>query len=289
MNEIEEIKIENMIYEIRGKQVMLDSDLAKLYGVETKRINEAVRNNPEKFPERFSWKLTDKEYLNLRSKFSTSSLNNNYGGRRYNPRVFTEQGVAMLSTILKSKTAVQVSIRIMDAFVVMRKFINDNKDLFKRLTITEYKLLEHDDKINELFDKLEPKRIKNQKIFFNGEIYDAYSLIIDLISKANNRIVIIDNYIDKSILDMLVYKKEDVDVILITSSHYLTKLDINKFNSQYPHLKIKYSNIFHDRFLIIDNTLYHIGASLKDLGKKCFGISIIEDKEYLSKIISSIN
>ena len=163
---IEEIKIENMIYEIRGIQVMLDSDLAKLYKVETKRINESVKNNLEKFSERFSWKLTDQEYLNLRSKFSTSSLEYSYGGRRYNPRVFTEQGVAMLATILKSKVATQVSIRIMDAFVSMRKFINENKDMFKRITTIEYKLFEHDDKIDELFGKFETKKIESQKLFF---------------------------------------------------------------------------------------------------------------------------
>jgi len=191
----------------------------------------------------------------------------------------------MLSTVLKSKTAIEVSIRIMDTFVTMRHFIKENKDIFKRLTTVEYEIIECKDKIDELFDKLEPKRIENQKIFFNGEIYDAYSLIIDLIIEAKIRIVIIDNYIDKSILDMLVYKKENVNVELITSSHYLTKLDINKFNSQYPNLKIRYTNIFHDRFIIIDNTLYHVGASLKDLGKKCFAINKIEDKEYLDKII----
>jgi len=195
----------------------------------------------------------------------------------------------MLSTVLKSKTAIEVSIRIMDTFVTMRHFIKENKDIFKRLTTVEYEIIECKDKIDELFDKLEPKRIENQKIFFNGEIYDAYSLIIDLIIEAKIRIVIIDNYIDKSILDMLVYKKENVNVELITSSHYLTKLDINKFNSQYPNLKIRYTNIFHDRFIIIDNTLYHVGASLKDLGKKCFAINKIEDKEYLDKIIENIN
>ena len=218
----------------------------------------------------------------------TSSLEHNYGGRRYNLRVFTEQGVAMLATILKSKTATHISIRIMDAFVSMRKFINENKDIFNRLTTVEYEMIECKDKIDELFDKFEIKKIENQKIFFDGEIYDAYSLIIELIKKSKERIIIIDNYIDKSILDMLVYKKENVSIELITSSHYLTKLDINKFNSQYPNLKIKYSNIFHDRFIIIDNNLNHIGASLKDLGKKCFGINKIEDRHYLDKIMEVV-
>ena len=191
----------------------------------------------------------------------------------------------MLATVLKTENAASVSVKIMRTFVSMRKFINENKDIFRRLTTVEYKLLEQDNKIDELFDKLESKKIEKQKIFFNGEIYDSYSLIIELISEASDRIIIIDNYIDKSILDMLVYKKDNVKVELVTSSHYLTKLDITKFNQQYPNLTIKYSNIFHDCFLIIDNTLYHVGSSLKDLGKKCFGINKIEDYEYLEKII----
>ena len=287
---LDEIKIENLIYNIRDKQVMLDSDLAKLYGCKngTKTINQAVKRHVNRFPERFMFQLTREEYnIILRSQIGTLELKQGHYSK-FLPFVFTEEGVAMLATVLRTSVAEEVSIKIMDAFVAMRKFINENKDLFRRLTVTEYKLLEHDDKINELFDKLESKRIENQKIFFNGEIYDAYSLIIDLISEANNRIIIIDNYIDKSILDMLIYKKENVEVILITSSHCLTKLDVNKFNSQYPNLKIKYSNIFHDRFIIIDNTLYHVGASLKDLGKKCFGINKIEDKEILDKILEKI-
>ena len=263
---------------------MLDSDLAILYQVETKRINESVRRNKQKFPERFSWILTDKESSSFLVAICDQK-NETRGGRYKNPRVFTEEGVAMLSTILKSKVATEVSIRIMDTFVSMRKFINENKDIFKRITSMEYKLLEHDSKIDELFDKLEPKKIESQKIFFNGEIYDSYSLIIDLISKANNRIIIIDNYIDKSILDMLTYKNKEVNVELITNSNYLTKLDIDKFNRQYHKLTIKNSNIFHDRFIIIDDTLYHVGASLKDLGKKCFGISKINDNDYLNKIL----
>ena len=288
---LEEIKIENMIYEIRGKQVMLDSDVAKLYNYDTKWINEIVKRNIERFPEEFCFQLTKIEYQNLvnnlKSHFATSSFNN-YGGRRNIPYVFTEHGIIMLAGMLKSDIAIQVSKKIIYAFVSMRKFINENKDIFKRLTVAEYKLLEHDDKIDELFNKFESKKLEKQKIFFNGEIYDAYSLIIDLIKEANDRIIIIDNYIDKSILDMLTYKKENVEVELITSSHYLTKLDIEKFNSQY-NLKIKYTNIFHDRFIIIDDALYHVGASLKDLGKKCFGINKIEDTDYLNKVIDKIN
>ena len=282
---LEEIKIENLIYNIRDKQVMLDSDLAKLYGCKngTKTINQAVKRHINRFPERFMFQLKHKEFENLQSQIGTTK-----NMTRTLPYVFTEEGVAMLATILKTPIAEQVSIRIMDAFVAMRHFINENKKIFKRITMTEYKLLEHDSKIDELFDKLKTKKLEKQKIFFDGEIYDNYSLIIDLIKESKEKITIIDNYIDKSVLDMLVYKKESVSVELVTSSHYLTKTDITKFNKQYPDLKIKYSNIFHDRFIIIDNTLYHLGASLKDLGKKCFGINKTEDEEILYNLISKL-
>ena len=287
--EIEQIKIENLIYEIRGKQIMLDSDLAMLYGCKngTKDINKAVKRNIERFPGDFYFQLTDQELKNLRFQSGTLELKQGQYSK-YKPHVFTEEGVAMLATVLRTENAANVSVRIMRTFVAMRKFINDNKDMFKRLTTIEYKMLEYDDNFEKLFNALEPKKIENQKIFFNGEIYDSYSLIIDLIKEANDKIIIIDNYIDKSILDMLVYKKEKVSVELVTSSHYITKLDINKFNKKYPNLTLKYSNIFHDRFIIIDNTLYHVGASLKDLGKKCFAINKIEDKEFLNKILESV-
>ncbi len=286
---LEEIKIENLIYEIRGKQVMLDSDLAKLYGCKngTKDINKAVKRNLDRFPEDFCFKLNDEELKLLRFQSGTLELKQGQYSK-YNPHVFTEQGVAMLATVLKTENASNVSIKIMRTFVAMRHFINENKDIFKRLTTVEYKLLEYDENFEKIFNALEPKKLEKQKIFFNGEIYDSYSLIIDLIKEAQEKIIIIDNYIDKSILDMLVYKKENVGTELITSSHYLTKLDINKFNKQYPNLNIKYSNLFHDRFIIIDNTLYHLGASLKDLGKKCFAINKIEDKEILYNLISKL-
>jgi len=287
MLEIKELTIENMIYEIRGKQVMLDSDVATLFGYQTKDLNRNVRNNIERFPENYCFQLTEEEYSNLRCKNFTSSYKQ--GGRRYLPFVFTEHGIVMLAGLLKSKMAVSMSFKIVNTFVKLRHFVNENKDLFKRLTTVEYEMIECKDKIDELFDRLELKKLEKQRIFFSGEIYDAYSLIIDLIKEAKIRIIIIDNYIDKSILDILVYKKENVNVEIITSTHYITKLDITKFNSQYPNLNIKYTNIFHDRFIIIDNTLYHVGASLKDLGKKCFGINKIEDKEYLDKIIEVLN
>ena len=288
--------IKNLIYTIRGKQVMLDSDVAMLYHYETKKINQTVKRNIERFPQKFCFQLTEDDIENLRSQIVTSSLKKeNYGGRRYLPYAFTEQGIAMLSGLLKNEIAVQVSIYIMDAFVEMRKFIATNGQVFERLTSIEYRMLEqnkilteHEKKFEKVFDELQ----KNEKIgfkqsiFFDGQIYDAYNLIIDIIKKAKQKILIIDNYIDDSILKMLSKKNKDVEVVILTSQNSnLNKLDINKFNKQYPILKVAYTNKFHDRFIVIDNKeLYHIGASLKDLGKKCFAISKIEDDEYIEKI-----
>ena len=285
----EELNIENMIYEIRGKQVMLDSDLSKLYQCKngTKEINQAVKNNPDKFPERYSFQLSDNEYNNLRSKNLTSSLESGYGGRRYNPRVFTEQGIAMLSTILKSKVAVETSIRIMDAFVKMRKIISSS--LIEQKYINEL-VIKDNERINlleESFSKLEEKE-KINHIFYEGQIYDAYSLLMDIFKEAKKEIIIIDNYADKSILDMIT--NLNVKVIVITKKFNLLKdIDIKKYNKQYHNLKVIYSDKFHDRFIIIDKKLlYHSGASYKDLGNKCFAITKIEDKEYLEIILKNI-
>ncbi len=281
--------IKNLIYTIRQKQVMLDSDVAMLYHYETKKINQTVKRNIKRFPEKFCFQLTENELANLRSQIVTSSLEKeNYGGRRYLPYVFTEQGIAMLSGLLKNEIAVQVSIHIMDAFVEMRKFLLVNGQLFERLTNVEYKLLEHDKKFDNVFNELQKnaKTEFQQKVFFNGQIYDAYRLIVDIIKSAKIKIVIIDNYIDDSILKMLSKKNRDVQVVILTSQNcHFIKLDIDKFNKQYPTLKITYTNKFHDRFMIIDEKeLYHIGASLKDLGKKCFAISKINDLEYVEKM-----
>ena len=271
--ETEDIK--NLIYTIRGKQVMLDSDVAMLYQCETRIINQAVKRNRDRFPERFCFKLTESEV-------------ENYGGRRKLPTVFTEQGIAMLSGLLRNEIAIQVSINIMDAFVEMRKFIATNGQVFQRLTNVEYKLLEHDKKFDQVFNELQKDKETEfkQKIFFDGQIYDAYSLIIDIIKTAKNKILIIDNYIDDSILKMLQKKNKYVEVVILTSQNSdLTRLDIQKFNKQYPTLKIAKTNKFHDRFIVIDNKeLYHVGASLKDLGKRCFAISKIEDKEYIERM-----
>ena len=285
----EELNIENMIYEIRGKQVMLDSDLAKLYQCKngTKEINQAVKNNPDKFPERYSFQLSDNEYNNLRSNFLTSSLESGYGGRRYNPRVFTEQGIAMLSTILKSKVAVETSIRIMDTFVKMRKIISSS--LIEQKYINEL-VIKDNERINlleESFSKLEEKE-KINHIFYEGQIYDAYSLLIDIFKGAKEEIIIIDNYADKSILDMIT--NLNVKVTVVTRKFNLLKdIDIKKYNKQYHNLKVIYSDKFHDRFIILDKkVLYHSGASYKDLGNKCFAITKIKDKEYLETIIKNI-
>ena len=289
---IEAEEIQNLIYTIRGKQVMLDSDVAMLYHYETKRINEIVKRNQERFPENFCFQLTETEVENLRSQIATSSLDKvNYGGRRYLPYVYTEQGISMLSGLLKNNIAIQVSLNIINAFVNMRHFLKDNGKLLQRVSKLEYQQIENNRRFDLVFDQLQKKQIEEQKIFFQGQIWDSYSLIIDLIQKANKKIVIIDNYVDKTILDMLTKKKEKVEVVIITSTNNkkIQNIDIKKFNIQYPTLKLARKDLFHDRFIIIDNQeLYHCGASIKDLGKKCFGINKIEDKMYLEEIVKII-
>ena len=218
---------------------------------------------------------------------------NNKRNKSKLPYAFTEQGIAMLSGLLRNEIAVQVSINIMNAFVEMRKFIWANGQVFERLTNVEYKLLEHDNKFNQVFNELQKNKEQEfkQKIFFKGQIYDAYELIIDIIKTAQSKIVVIDNYIDDTILKMLQKKNKNVEVIILTSQNCnLTKLDIKKFNEQYPTLKIARTDKFHDRFIIVDNReLYHCGASLKDLGKKCFGINKIEDMEIIEKVINLVS
>lgn len=303
-DDISNEEIKNLIYTIRGKQVMLDSDVAMLYHYQTKRINEAVKRNKERFPENFCFQLTTEEIENIKmpnevlnfksennwSQFATSSKSENikHRGKKYLPYAFTEQGIAMLSGLLKNNIAVQVSINIMNAFVEMRKFLIQNGQIFERLTNIEYKLLEHDKKFNEVFNQLQVEENIKQKIFFEGQIYDAYSLIIDIIKKANKKILIIDNYIDDSVLKMLTKKNNNVEVVILTSDKSnIQQIDIQKFNKEYPILKVAKTNKFHDRFIIIDNEeMYHLGASIKDLGKKCFGINKIEDVEIIEKILN---
>ena len=279
--------IKNLIYTIRGKQVMLDSDVANLYHYKTKSLNLAVKRNIERFPEEFCFQLTENEFENLRFQFETS--NENRGGRRYLPYVFTEQGIAMISGILRSEIAVKVSINIIKAFIEMRKILNNNGQVFERLTTLEYKQIENEKNFNKVFNLLQngEEEIK-QKIFFQGQIYDAYSLIIDIIKSANKKILIIDNYIDDSILKMLTKKKSNVEVVILTSDKSnIQKIDIQKFNKEYPILKVAKTNKFHDRFIVLDNKeMFHLGASIKDLGKKCFAINKIEDVKIIEKIIN---
>jgi len=289
--------LKDKIHVIRDKQVLLDSDVAELYHYETKRINETVKRNITRFSEEFCFQLTIDEYQTI-FKLQNKSLNNDltwsqiattstnkYRRATNIPYVFTEKGVIMLAGLLKSDIAIDASVRIVEAFVEMKRFITNNADIFKRLTTVEYKLIEHDDKFNTILAKLEEKPDVKERLFYDGEIYDAYSLIVNILKEAKKEIVIIDNYIDKRILDILTFKRKDVDVFIFTNNLKLNDLDMDKFISQYGEVKVAYTNRFHDRFIIIDGkVLYHIGASLKDLGKKCFGITKIEDKEYLERL-----
>ena len=286
MNEVMEkevVNIENMIYEIDGKEVMLDSDLANLYQVETKRINEAVKNNLEKFPRRFSFILNDDELENLWSKFSTANISKM---SRANPRVFTEQGVYMLATILKSKVATEVSIRIMDTFVKMRHYINLNGNLLpNKVLLLEEKVDNNTKRIDELFDKFNPNDITRNCIFFEGEFYDAYSKLLDIFNRSIEEIIIIDNYAGKELLDII---KEVDRKFIIVSKNISEKLK-EKYKKQYHNVIFINNDSFHDRFIILDRyVLYLCGSSFKDLGKKCLGISEFDDSEYLQRILKNI-
>ena len=275
-------KIEDMIYEIRGTQVMLDSDLAKLYEVETKRINEAVKNNQNKFPERFSWKLTDLESKNFIVENFDHKVETR-GGRYKNPRVFTEQGVAMLATILKSKTAIETSIRIMDAFVMMKQYICNN--LIEQKYINEL-VLKDSKRIDLIEDTLSGFKEKSNHLFFKGQIYDAYSLLMDIFNKSKKEIIIIDNYIDKNILDILTKTKKHITII----TNKYNNQDYKKYKDQYKNVTLTINNNFHDRLIIIDKkTIYHCGASFKDLGKKCFEITKIEERDILENLLKKLS
>lgn len=283
------VDIRNMIYTFRGKPVMVDSDLAALYKVETKVFNQAVKRNLNRFPESFRFQLNEEEFKNLRSQIATSS-SNKHGGRRYLPYVFTEQGIAMLSAVLKSDIAVEVSIKIMNSFVKMRKFLLSNQEMFARLERVELKQLETDKKLEEVFNYIATNTEVKQKIFFNGQIYDAFSFIVEIIQRAKKEIILIDNYVDINTLNILSKKNNGVNINVYTSGKgNLTLNDINKFNAQYPILNVKTSTDFHDRFLILDNTeSYHIGASIKDAGKKSFGITKIEDKDLIESLLKRV-
>lgn len=275
-------EIRHMIYVIRGKQVMIDSDLAMLYQVETKNLNKAMRRNEKRFPEEFCFQLTKEETDCLRFQTGTSKEESR-GGRRYMPYVYTEQGIAMLSAVLRSDVAIQVSIRIMKTFVEMRKYLSNTSIIYERVNAIEMQQISYqeqtDKKLEQIFDYISDHEEENQKIFYEGQIFDAFSLLADLIQQAEKTIVLIDGYVDVATLNLLAKKKDGVEVTLYTlPSAKLSEQDIKNFNAQYPKVEIKRTAAFHDRFLLLDGKVgYHIGASIKDAGKKCFGINRMED------------
>lgn len=285
--------VKSLIHVIRGKQIMLDSDLAMLYQVETGALNRSVKRNINRFPEDFCFQLTEEEFLRCQNGISKEKTEGR-GGRRYMPYAFTEQGISMLSAVLKSDVAVNVSIGIMRAFVEMRHFISNNALLFEKVSDIELKQLEYQKSTDERFDKvfqyIEDHAESEQKIFFDGQIYDAFSLITSIIKKAQKEIILIDGYVDVDTLNILAKKNAGVDVKIYTfASAQLTNRDAANFNAQYPTLTVKKTQVFHDRFIILDGkTAYHIGASIKDAGKKCFGISLIDDPGVVADLLNRL-
>jgi len=264
--------IHNKIIVVRNKQVILDQDIATLYGVETKRVNEQVKRNSDRFPDSFCFQLTKAETEILRSQIATSS----WGGRRTLPYAFTEQGVAMLSAVLKSDTAIKVSVQIINAFVAMRRFLSMNAQVFQRIGNLELKQIQTDKKLDQVLDVIESQDIQpKQGIFYDGQVFDAYVFINDLVKTAKKSIILIDNFIDESVLVLFSVRKKNIPLNILTKK--VTKkleLDVKKHNEQYPPITVKNFSKAHDRFLIIDGkTVYHFGASLKDLGKKWFAFS----------------
>lgn len=280
----EKNKIEDMIYEIRGAQVMLDSDLAKLYCCKngTKTINLAVKRHIRRFPERFMFQLTKTEYYEI-LRFQSETLKLEQGKySKYLPYVFTEQGVAMLASVLRTDVAEEVSIRIMDAFVAMKKYISDN--LIEQKYINNL-VLEHEERLKIVENTFSNFKEKTNHLFFEGQIYDSYSLLLDIFNKSKNEIIIIDNYIDKNLLDILAKTKKNV--VIITNNY--NNQDYDKYRKQYKNVELIINNNFHDRFIIIDKKiLYHCGSSFKDLGKKCFEISKIEEIDILDNLLKRL-
>lgn len=286
MNEIiiKDKKIENMIFEVRGVQVMLSSDVAILYQIETRILNQVIKRNIDRFPSTFCFQLTDEEIdrLSLRSQFATLNKSNNLRGQHYKylPYVLTEQGIMMLSGLLKSDIAVKVNIQIIDAFVKMRRYFANNFN-------TNELLLNHENRIQLLENTLDSfKEQKIKKIFFEGQIYDAYSILVDILNKARTEIIIIDNYASKELLDIL----KDINLKIIIVSKNVDSVLKEKYTKQYKNVEFIDNNSFHDRFIILDRSkLYTYGASFKDLGKKCFAISEFNDINYLEQIINTLN
>lgn len=286
MNELLEIKektIETMIYEVRGKQVMLDSDLARLYQVKTKALNQVVKRNTNRFPLEFCFQLTQDEWKDLRSQIVT--LKNSRGEHtKYIPYVFTEYGITMLAGVLKSDIAVTINIQIIKTFVKLRKYISNNLVEQKYINNQVIKNTEDIRILQESFEKMNSKQ-KNNQLFFEGQIYDSYSLLLDIINKTKTDIIIIDNYIDKTLLDIL--SKTEKSILIVTNKY--NNIDYEKYKEQYQNIQLKIDNCFHDRFIIIDKKeYYHCGASFKDLGKKCFAITKMDDNDYLEMLLNKI-
>ena len=272
-------KVEKMIYEIRGVQVMLSSDVATLYQVETRRINEVIKRNIKRFPNTFCFQLTETEFNNLRSQIAISS-ETTHGGVRYLPYVLTEQGIMMLSGLLKSDIAVKVNVQIIDAFVKLRRYVSNS-------LLSSETLLDHEKRILQLentFNKMHEKQ-KINTIFFEGQIFDAYTLLLDLFETAKKEIIIIDNYASKELLKIL----KNIDKRILIISKNIDDLLIKKYNCEYSNIEFKNLDIFHDRFLIIDRKkLYSCGASFKDLGKKCFAINEMESQKIIDALLEKI-
>lgn len=284
---ISQEQIQSKIFNLRGQQIIMDSDLAEMFQTETKYINRAVKRNAKRFPPDFSFQLNEKEWENLKFQIGTSKQ---HGGRRTLPVVFTEQGVAMLSAVLQTDIAIEVSVQIMKVFVLMRKFLNENIGLLQRIDGIERKQIETDYKFEQVFKALEDKnKLPNQGVFFDGQIFDAYELTSKLIKSAKNNIVLIDNYIDEDTLTHLSKKIKGVNVLLLTKKiNQQLELDIKKVNQQYGGFRLISFDKSHDRFLILDETeIYHLGASLKDLGKKWFAFSKM-NPETIGKLMDKV-
>ena len=279
--------IKNKIYVIRGKQVMLDSDLAEFYKCKngTKTVNLAVKRNLERFPEDFYFQLSKEEYDNLKFQFETSSMNE-YGGVRKLLYVFTEQGVAMLASVIRTEVAADISVRFMNTFVAMRHYLYDNNDIYKTLNFINNKMNEYDEKLNIVFSQFN----KREKLFLNGEYYDSYSYIHNILKDVKNELFIIDPYADLNLLDII----RDINskiVLIVSSKSNLSEKQINKFNKQYnDKLTVLKNNNFHDRYIILDkNIVYHLGTSINCLGKKVFSITLLEDKIVRGSLLNFIN
>jgi len=291
--------IQNMIYTIRGQQVMLDFDLAQIYGYEVKALNQQVKRNSGRFPSDFMFQLSKEEIDSVKSQIVTSSDSSFFtgqaGGRRKAPYAFTEQGIYMLATVLRGEIAEQQTIFIMRAFREMRKFISSNALLFERISNVELQQLEYkketDKKLAKIFDYISDHEESKQKVFFDGQIYDAFSLIASLIQKASTDIILVDGYVDTGTLDLLSKKQDGVNVYIYTFQNgcKLTAKEQAAFNVQYPSLNVEYMSNFHDRFLILDHKIaYHIGASIKDAGKKSFAVTLLENPQLIKDIIAHL-